>query len=203
MDYVIPTVGSSGYFKLQTPFDTVILENELYTCQAIRRVSEYLANNEDIKTDIYDKYQLGDEVYQQHVAEDMFIISLQAQIGQWVYVPVSHILAFPEVNGIPYRTVMVGISLPAFPADKDFSALFEDLQNLITDRLGTGAVIRLGETSKTLLVTREKHEQITIERNTVISGNVTDRSRYMKLLQDHQDILTQNAALSQWIADNQ
>jgi UDP-N-acetylglucosamine transferase subunit ALG13 len=202
MEYVIPTVGSSGYFKLQAPFNTIILENELYTCQAIRRISEYLANNEDIKTDIYDKYQIDEAIYKEHVEEDIFIISLQAQVGQWVYVPVSYILAFPEVNGIPYRTVGIGISLPAFPADKDFSALITDLQNLITDRLGTACIVRVTETSKTLLVTREKHDELTTERNVIIDGSVTDRSRYNKLLIDHQDVLAQNTALSDYIAAN-
>jgi hypothetical protein len=63
MNYVLPVVGSSGYYELAHPFDALVMDKVEYTCKAVRRISDYLANNEDVKVAIYDKYGIAN-VYQ-------------------------------------------------------------------------------------------------------------------------------------------
>jgi hypothetical protein len=176
---ILPTVGSSGYFELRTPFDQVILPNERYTCQAIRKLSDYLANNEDPKVEIYDANTISEAEYDQDVQDDMYIVSLQGETGQWVYVPARYVVKYPIVNGIPYRSMMVGVSLPPLPADKDLSYLSTDITNLIKDSLGVDVQIDLMETSMVILVDKARHDLEQAQRDALANGRTTDRSRYV------------------------
>lgn len=202
MDIILPTIGSSGYFKLSTPFDTVILTNERYTCQAIRRLSEYLANNENPLEDIYRANGLSDNDYNDDLKENSYIVSLQATTGHWVYVPAKYITQLPVVNGIPYRSMMIGVALPAMPADRDLSHVRTDIENLIMDSLGVQAVTKVVETSKVLLVTKEKHDITQATRDAAASGRLTDRSRYMTTLIQLNQALQKIEILEAYIEQN-
>lgn len=179
-DLIIPTIGSSGNFALRAPFDQVVLPKERYTCQAVRRLSDYLANNEDPKTDIYDANSIPEAEYDDDVEKDMYIISLQGETGQWVYVPARYLISYPITNGIPYRTMMIGAALPPLPADRDLSFLLTEISNLIKDSLGVEPDMDLMETSMVILVDRDKHDVAQAQRDAVSNGRTTDRSRLIQ-----------------------
>jgi hypothetical protein len=200
--YVIPTIGSSGYFELRPPLDTLIIINERYTCQGLRKLSEYLANNEDPKTLFYNEYSLTQDDYDADILEDMVIASLQSEIGHWLYIPVRYIVNYPITNGIPYRTVMIGVSLPSLPVERDLTYLQTDIENLITDSLGVTPVIKIVETSRVVLVPRDKHDITQSNRTLLSNGRTTDRSRYASLLIDHQNALDKIGALERYIHDH-
>lgn len=177
MDMVIPSVGSSGYFELRAPFDSKMLSNELYTCQAVRKLSDYLANNEDPFTDIYQAAGLTQSVFDAELTKDVFIVSLQAETGHWVYVPATYLVKLPVVNGIPYRTMMIGVSLPALPADKDLSHLETAIRNLVMDTIGVDSVTKVVETSRVSLVDRATHTVKQAQRDALIVSANTDSGR--------------------------
>jgi hypothetical protein len=201
-DYVIPTVGSSGYFQLREPFQEKIQANVKYTCQAVRRFSDYVANNEDIKTDIYDEFGISEDIYEEDMRNNTDIVSLQAETGQWLYVPVRYVIGFPSTNGIPYRAISFAVALPAMPADRDYSHVITDIGNLIQQSLGVNTKIDIIETSKVTLVDSAKHETKQAERQAVAGAVSTDRGRYMKALQDLQQANQKIAALEAWIKVN-
>lgn len=182
MDMILPTIGSSGFFSLRAPFDTVILPNERYTCQAVRKLSDYLANNEKPKEDIYLANSVTEDIYEEDLKANASIVSLQAGTGHWVYVPARFVIQYPVVNGIPYRTMMIGVSLPALPADKDLSFLRASIENLVRDTLGVDSATRVVETSKVVLVDKAKHDLTQSQRDAIAAGVTTDRSRYMDTL---------------------
>lgn len=198
---ILPTIGSSGYFRLKAPLSTLIIENEVYTCRAIRTLNDYLANNEDPLTDVYKNYGLSDAEYQTDIASNASIVSLQSDSGHWLYIPARYIDSYPLTNGIPYRTVMIGISLPSLPVDKDISYVGTDLTNLIKDRLGVTPVIKQVETSRPVLVDKATHDQLTAERALVAKVGETDSSRYQKLMVDFNTALRKIAMLEKYITD--
>lgn len=198
MDYVLPTVGSSGFFKLNAPFDKLILNNERYTCQAIRRLSEYLANNENPKDDIYIANGVTAEDYEIDLKEDMYVVSLQALTGHWVYVPARYINSYPAVNGIPYRSVTIGVALPAIPADLDLNFLETKIKDVVKEAVGVDSKTKAMETSRVTLVTKEKHLVIQAQRQALTLG-VTDRSKYAQLLTKYQSALQKIAMLENYI----
>lgn len=202
MDMIIPTVGSSGYFDLRSPFDTKILSGERYTCQAVRRISDYLANNETPLETIYIDAGLTEVEYEVDLKKDMYIVSLQAGTGHWVYVPASYINTLPIVNGIPYRTLMIGVALPAMPADKDFSNIQTAISNLVTDTLGVTPNIKLVETSKTLLLDSAKHDILQSQRNAIISNSGTDRAKHVSAVMTLAQALDKISVLEAYIEQN-
>jgi hypothetical protein len=202
IELVIPTVGSTGYFELRAPFDTKIIVNERHTCQAIRRISDYVANNEDVKQIAYIDNGLTAQDYDTAADTNMYIASLQSDRGHWIYVPVDYIVKFPITNGIPYRNITLGVALPPIPVERNLSNIETDIINLIQDTLGVTPIIKQVQTSRVILVAKDKHDLQQSARDAVANGRVTDRSRYMSLVQDHQTALDKIAELELYIKNN-
>ncbi len=200
-DVILPTIGSSGTYTLRVPLDTVITPGERYTCQAIRRISDYLANNEAIKEDVYVKLGIDNE-YDIDASADAYILSLQSAKGHWLYVPAHYLVTYPITNGIPYRTVAIGVSLPSIPVTQDLTYLEIEIQNIISDTLGVVPVIKQVETSRVVLVDKDIHDTLQMDRDALSANRLTDRTRYMSLLQEHQIALDKIQALEQYIKDH-
>lgn len=199
---ILPTIGSTGYFQCRAPIDALITPGERYTCHGIRSLSDMLANNETPKVDIYDKYKIDEAVYEQDLDLNMAIVSLQGETGHWLYVPAHYIISYPITNGIPYRTMMIGVALPALPADRDLSFLQTDIVNLVKDTLGVTARTNVIERSRTVLITREKHDIASAARTAVTSGKGTDRARYMSTLTDLESARQKIAELERYILNH-
>jgi hypothetical protein len=202
LDIILPTIGSSGYFELKAPFSSIILPNERYTCQAIRRLSDLLANNETPKEDIYLANGISEAEYDDDILKDMYIISLQGQIGHWIYVPARYVIKYPIVNGIPYRTMMMGISLPPMPVKRDLTFLTNEVKNLLHDTLGVDVKIKFIETSKVVLVSKDKHDINQLAREAISNGKSTDRSRLTVMQGLLNDALLKIKALEDYIKLN-
>lgn len=202
LELVIPTVGSTGYFELRAPFDNKIIVNERHTCQAIRRISDYIANNEDVKQIAYLSNGLTEQEFNAASDINMYIASLQSDRGHWLYVPVNYLIKFPITNGIPYRNITLGVALPPIPVDRNLSNIETDIANLITDALGVTPIIKQVQTSRVVLVAKDKHDLQQSARDAIANGSTTDRSRYMSLLQQHQIALDKIAELETYIKNN-
>lgn len=199
---ILPTIGATGVYQFKAPFDKVVVSGERYTCQAIRRLSDYLANNETPLADIYVANGLTEIDYDADILTDMYIVSLQAAIGHWMQVPASYITTYPITNGIPYRSLMIGVALPPMPADRDLSGLYTSISNIVTDTIGVVPVIKPVETSKVILVDKVKSDLKQAERDALSGGKTTDRSRYMSVLNDLNNANAKIAALEKYIFDN-
>ncbi len=197
---IIPYIGASGYFSLLAPFDTKINQEEQYTTKAIRTISDYISNNEDIKGTIYDANGITSTIYDQHVKDDIEIVSLQSDLGHWLYIPSPYISKYPDPNGIIYRTLMLGISLPPLPVDLDLSFLHTDVSNLVIDSLGVTPVIKQVETSKPVLISEVIDIQHTAARNALSNGRTTDRAKVLKLQLDLQQALNKITELETYIS---
>ena len=199
VDRILPTLGSSGTYTLLPPFHALVGANERYTCQSTRTLSECLANNETPKDSIYIKAGLTEEQYLADVTANEIIVGLQSDIGHWLYIPAKYISSYPVSNGIPYRSMAIGISLPSIEASRDYSFLVADLRNLITDKLGVDCVIRFTETSRVSLVPVELHQTKKMERAIITDGKLADRSNYTSLAIENERLRTLVIALEEHI----
>lgn len=198
--YIIPTVGMRGAYVLSPPIDQLVLTGEEYTCQAVRKLSDYIANNEDPQADIYEMYGLSEIDFKKDMVEDMLIASLQSDSGHWLYVPVRYLQSFPSGNGVKYRTVMVGVNIGPQPVDKDLTYLTKEIEDLTIRMLGVKPVIKPVATSKPVLVPREKHEDIQIRRASRAESELTDGARYRGILIKYQQALNTIDELKRFIA---
>lgn len=201
-DRILPALGSSGTYELSAPYDTKVLPEEIYTCKGIRKLSEYISYNQDPKKTVYDYYGLTELDYENDIKEDMEIISLQNKTGVWLYVPARFILKYPIVNGIPYHQVALVCKLPAIETSKNLDFLKTDISNLIRDYLGVDSTIDIVELSRVIAVTKEMSDTMIAERALLSSGRVTDRARYIQLLQDYNVALDKITQLETYIKDH-
>lgn len=199
MEYVIPTVGARGFYSLKAPYDSKIAQNEAYTCQAVRRIGDFLALNEDPLNNVYLYNGLTEEDFNNDQKENIFIVSLQSDRGQWLYVPVSYINAYPIMNGIPYQTMMLGVSLGAIPADLDLTAIQAMVSDLIFENMGIHPQISPVVTSKQKLVARNDHETIETARLARATQKKTFYGRYRALLTQFNALLQKNTELETYI----
>lgn len=188
---IIPPVGSTGRYVLAPPYNSHAEDGIQYTCMAVRRLSDYLANNEEPLVDIYEKYEI-ESTYDADVEANVYIVSLQSATGHWLYLPASYILQYPNTDGVPYRSVMLVLSLPSMPVEHDFTDFLQELQDLTMARLGVASEARMVETSKPVQIDEDDHLNIQITRQIAI----TSQSLHQQLVMLQQ----QNAALAQQVA---
>lgn len=196
---VIPSIGTSGSYTFKSPLDVLTTGPERFTCKAVRNLSDYIANREDPEKNIYIANGLTSNDFDTDILVDMPIVSLQSDIGHWVYIPARFILTYPITNGIPYRSVMIGASLPSIPADRDVSFLLTDIANIIKDSLGVDSIMKVVETSRVILVPKETHDLETANRKMKANYRPTDRVKYMELLTQHNTALEKITALEDYI----
>lgn len=199
---ILPVIGSSGFYELAAPFDVEVVDKIEYTCKAIRRISDYLANNEDPKASIYDAYEIDEAVYEEDLSKDAYIVSLQSRKGHWLYVPSRYILSYPSVNGVPYRSVMLGVSLPPLPVSQDLTAILSDIKDLVENSLGVSVAVRQVETSMNVLVDYSIHEATQQERNIHIEGRSTLYARNVALREENNLLIQKVASLENYIKSN-
>lgn len=202
MDHILPAIGSRGYYSLAAPFDALAANNVEYTCQAIRRINDYLANNEDVKATVYTAQGLDDATYEQDALENAYIVSLQSRQGHWLYVPYRYVLAYPSTNGVQYRSVMVGVSLPPLPASQDLTAVLTDVKAMIDAGLGVNCAVRLVETSKVMLIPHDVHMQKKIQRTMLSQGKVTLYSQNVALREENAALQAKLAQLEAYIKEH-
>lgn len=201
LNKLLPVVGSRGLYVLLAPFDTLLTAGVEYTCQAIRRLSEKIAYNEDPKTDIYLKYGISDAIYDDDLQNDAYIVSLQSAKGHWLHVPYRYISSYPSGDAIQYRTVMLQFSLMPLPYSFDFSDLKDRIDDLIRKSTGVGVESRVTQTSQVTLVKRDVHEAREITRALNSSGS-TYAQEIDQLRKEIAMILQQKQMLEDYIKAN-
>lgn len=176
---VLPIVGSAGFYEFASPFDVKAENNVEYTCVAVRRISDYIANNEDPQKSIYVKNELPEQTWLDDLAENAYIATLQSRSGHYLEVPYRYISKYPSVNGVPYRQVMIGLTLPSIPVAQDLTSLETEIKSVAEASLGVTVGVKSVELSKAVIVPFEQHEQAKQARQAQINGRATIYARYV------------------------
>lgn len=164
-DWIIPSVGMVGSFNLKSPFDSQVISGEKYTCRAVRALADYIANGEDVFSTIYVTNNLTEDNFAEDVDDDMYVVSLQSDSGQWIYLPARYIAEFPNTNGVLYHNVMIGVALGSMPVDTDYETLNKAIRNVVYDALGVEPTIEAVELSQQILVDDSDHETVETSRS--------------------------------------
>ena len=177
---VVPVIGMAGFYNFQQPFDSASLNSVKYTCMAVRTISDYLANNENVKALIYSANQIPEAIWEEDVADDAYIASFQSSNGHWLYIPCRYITSYPSVDGVEYRTNMLQFALPPTPIDQDLQVLVTEIKDYIAGKLGVIAFPRITETSKSIYVPVDIHEAKQIERSSAAAHGGTQHGRIVQ-----------------------
>ncbi len=202
MAYPLPSIGAKGTYTLSAPFNTIILPDDEYTCMAIRNISDYLANNDNVEQTVYLNNTLTAADYISDLKANMPIVSLQSQVGHWLYVPARFIVTFPITNGVPYHNVMLGVNIGAQPVNLDLTFLMTAISNVVKDNLGVTPEIKSVEISKIVSISTTQDSQVQTARKALMNTTMTDTARYKNLQVMYAEAIAQVQALEQYIVNN-
>lgn len=169
---LIPYVGIKGVFDLAPPFHTATESGVEYTVKAVRKLSDWVASNENPESLIYTANGIA-SIYDEDVRLDAYIISLQSKSGHVLYVPERYINSYPSGNGVAYRAVAIVLTLPSIPAETPLDGLTGDMQALISAQLGISSKVALREVSRPVLISNDAHTAKQTARDALKSSRGT------------------------------
>jgi hypothetical protein len=198
----LPSVGMRGYFELSAPYDNYQINKTVFTCKAVRNINEYDRENKSLFSSVYSPVGLTSADFRQDKKNNEHIVSLQGEAGQWIIVPAKYITRFPEVNGVLYHGLMLGVSLGALPVDKDLDPIVAAISNVVNDLLGVEATIKPVQVSKTVIVPHGEHVAIDTARAERAIQKMSDAAR-VSILQTQIDRMRNKiATLEQYIIEH-
>lgn len=195
-------VGMRGYFELSAPFDRFNTNKVVMTCKAIRNINEYDRESKTLFADVYAPLGISETDFQLHKQNNIDIVSLQGETGQWLIVPACYITKFPEISGVLYHNLMLGVNLGALPVDYDVQPVIEAVHNVVLDMLGVQAIIKPVQVSKTILVSHDEHKAITTARVEKANQILSDAARVRTLQNNVDKMRARIAELEQFILTN-
>ena len=190
--YIVPPIGTKGRFNFLEPFNKVMFNNQEYTVKAIRSLQEMNDSEEKPYDNIYAENELTEDKFKSDLDNNVPIIVLKNNGGNYFYVPATYLKSMPKNDGVKYQQVMMAINLGYLPLDFDYSAAEDIIKNSVKSSLGITSTIETLKTSVVQLVSEEEHNKF----KKLLEGNKTEKHGYMFR---YNMLLEQNKKLKQRI----
>lgn len=199
---VLPAIGSTGKYTLKFPFDSLILKDVTYTCRAIRRIEDVIAQGEDAFETYYQVNNITKAQYDVDANNGECIVSLQSGSGQWIHVPSSYILTYPSVNGVNYRGMIIALSLGAIPDTLDLSAFEDEIKDFTLKTLGIRSKTKVVAVTGAQVVANDSHKLLETVRVNTITNSESIALQLAKANSEKQTLLTKIQELEKFIRLN-
>ncbi len=195
MSGLIPAIGTSGVFILQAPFDSKLLANTNYTCRSVRSFSEITADGVDPYTTYYQPNNVDRTQYTTDANNGVCIVSLCSDAGNWVRVPSSFIVSFPNASGRTYTGAGLVVDLGVISDTIDLTYLKSRIVQACADSIGVVATVKTIVTTRTLVVGETDHATIEAVRTARMSNSGTEYSQIVELQKKNTALTEQINAL--------
>lgn len=196
------TVGMKGVVIATAPFDAYVNPRLIHECIGVETIDGLLAKGDDPFTDIYEPVGLTEDQFNVDSDAGIRIITFQAATGEILYVPEVYIEAIPDANGVPYRCVMLGISLSAIPDDMDITDIKTEISDMVFNYIGVRSEIKEVAYGEPSILSPEEHAAVEQARISHITNNVSSRLRVTQLEAMVSDMSIKIQALENYIKDN-
>lgn len=195
-------IGLKGTFELSTPYSVLVKANVEYTCIAIRKFEDIVAEGGDPYELYYKNAGLSLQSFKDDVAVAANVITIQASDGSVIHVPDTYVISMPNQGGVPYHVLALGVTLAALPDKTDLSYLKDRVQDLVRDTLGVESTVREVAISALLSISKEEHENIEAARRALITASRTDFAQLVEMTRQRDAGLQKIAQLEAYIRDN-
>lgn len=199
---LIPAISTRGLYTLAAPFNAQVLPAVPYTCVAVRKLEDIVAAGGDPKAQYYTANGIADSVYETDVADGVCIVSLQAAEGSWIYVPSSFITIMPDQGGIPYRTIVLGVSMGAIPDALDLTYIKTQITAIVKDNLGIDTTIQEVAISPPGNLSQAEHATLEAARQVNITNRTTERAKLLAMTAERDAALAKIAELEAYVIAN-
>lgn len=197
-----PNIETKGLFTLLIPFNNAMAANIAYTVVGIRTISDIIAGGEDPFALAYQSANISQDSYNADLAANVLIVSFRSDGGQFLYIPNTYISAAPNLGGVPYTSIALGISLGPIPDSLDLSVLTQKIIDDVQAIIGITSTVTPMAISPTTILSNANAATIEAARQANITTNTTDYALY---LAEHTAKLAAQEEvqiLSNWIKNN-
>ena len=195
-------MGSKGVFTLTSPYDVALVANTVYTCIAVRLISDMIKDNVDVFGLYYAAKSIPIEQYQYDIVNGGGVVSLSDASGNIVKVPSSYISAYPAAGGVPVSVLGLAVTITALPEDTDLNYVRSLIVDAVKDGLGvviTADAVRPTKLSQTQMISQDDAAKIRATCALNIKLNPTWQSRYNDAFNQLQATLIKNVQLENYI----
>lgn len=174
-----PPVNASGIFTLASPFDTQLQPQVSYTCIAVRKFADIQKLGIDPFTVYYNPNGLTQDKFNIDASAGECIVTLRSNGGTFLYVPTSYITSYPNMGGIPYTVIVLGVNIGAIPNYVDLSVIKAKIASVVHDAFGVTPQIQQAAISETKNLSIQDHTAAESARQAAITDNQTDYAKYL------------------------
>lgn len=200
---LIPPIGSKGIFTLRAPFNNDLLENVVYSCESVRRLSDIIEDGDDPFELYYNPKGLTEEEYNIDLVANVPIVSLRTGQNRWVRVPATYVESYANSGGVPYTVLGLGLNLGPMPNSQDLSSLIQKIKDLVRDNIGVVPEVKTLAISEQQQISHQDHESLLAVRQALITDSTTDRAKLIEAIASRDALAARNQVLEQYILDNQ
>lgn len=196
-----PPIFATGRWVIDSPFS--VPASTIYICKAVRSFDDLKARGIDPYDAYYLPKGLDRSLYESDVTNLANIVTLMSDTHPTVYVPDTYITSYPDTTTVPYRHLVLSISLGAVPNTlvlDDFKAKIEEyslaslgIQSVVKEHQAGGMAEGLDQIS---------HQAAENNRLARIDGNQTDYAKLLNAQEELERLRQQNAILAQLCVDN-
>ena len=199
-NYSAITIGLSGRYDLAAPFNTLINKQLSYTCVAIESIASLQIKGGDPFTDIYIPVGLSLQRFNYDDELGIPLYTLQSKNGEVLVIPGLNIIKLPDVNGVRYSNVMLGVSLSALPDEQDLSSIKTEISDLIFNRVGVRSEVKSIVFGTSSIVSQQKHVSLEIARKENVTNNKSNLSTLTDLKNQNSQLLDRIQSLEKYIS---
>lgn len=195
-----PPLYTTGQWKVDAPF--AVVAEGVYTCKAIRSFDEIKAGGVDPFKTYYEPLGITKADYDKDVVNQANIVTLMSDAHPLVNVPDTYILSYPDLTVVPYRHMVLSLSLGAVPDTLVLDHTLTKLEEMVSSTLGINATAQLhqvGYIDKGF--SYEQHTVLEANRLSRLEETTTDYGRVQELKDKLQKANEQNAVLVQLLKD--
>lgn len=179
-----PKIGDAGIFTLKEPYSFLVTPSVIYTVRSIRTLSDVISSGSDPYETYYKPLGVTHEAFLKDAESNKCIVGLQAGDGEWIYTPESFIEKPPNVAGVKYSSIVLGVGLGAIPDSLNLSALETEIKELVAAHLGVDSKIKAVLVSQPAFISHEQHERLERARTAKISKLETNYTKVVKLTEE-------------------
>lgn len=196
-----PPLYATGRWVIESPFSVPTIA--IYTSKAVRSFDDLKARDIDPYEQFYLPKGISRERYEADVRNLANIVTLMSDTHPLVYVPDTFIRSYPDTTTVPYRHLVLSISLGAVPDTLSLDDFKDKVKQHCLASLGIETRIRehqAGSMSEGL--DQISHQAVENNRLARISNNQTELARLLRTQDELERVREQNRILTQLAIDN-
>ena len=194
-----PSLNAKGFYQLAAPYAALVSATQQYTCVGVITIQGAIAQGIDVLNTIYIASGDTEANYNSDLQNGVSLITISSGTGSLIQFPNSAMLSVPQITGVIYRNLVLGIALSALPDTMDTSVLQQEVSDLIYSKIGVRSTTFVTTIGAATILTTAQDAAVTAARAAVITNPSSTYYQNQLLITESAALLAKIAALEAYI----